>query len=93
MHPLWTIWGNRLKCRGKRPEYKQSAWHCGFSSYSLQDGDDNRRSADCRNRPAVDGIFQLCTGMICFSTFTDFAVEVFFFIEKIDLDFHGVQSE
>ena len=31
--------------------------------------------------------------MICFSTFTGFAVEVFFFIEKIDLDFHGVQSD
>ena len=31
--------------------------------------------------------------MICFSTFTEFAVEVFFFIEKIDLDFHGVQSD
>ena len=31
--------------------------------------------------------------MICFSTFTGFAVEVFFFIAKIDLDFHWVQSE
>ena len=31
--------------------------------------------------------------MICFSTFTGFAVEVFFFIAMIDLDFHGVQSD
>ena len=31
--------------------------------------------------------------MICFSTFTRFAVEVFFFIAMIDLDFHGVQSD
>ena len=22
MHPLWTIWGKRPKCRGNRPEYR-----------------------------------------------------------------------
>ena len=31
--------------------------------------------------------------MICFSTFTGFAVEVFIILAKILLDFHGVQSD
>ena len=28
MHPLWTIWGKRPKCRGNRPEYENQCENC-----------------------------------------------------------------